>query len=225
MQGPELSSQQPLLAGDSAEARDLRDHLIDGMVYEIRDARVLEAMRRVPRHLFTPTHGLRSAYADLPLPIGYGQTISQPLVVADMSAALDLTGAERVLEIGTGSGYQAAVLSLLAAEVFTLEVVPELGVLAKDRLLALGYANVHVRVGDGFLGWPDAAPFDRIVLTAAPEDVPRVLFDQLADGGVLVAPVGERWGYQRLLRYKKTGGALSVENLGGVSFVPMVPGS
>ncbi len=210
---------------DSEEARALRERLVDGLSFEIRSARVLDALRRVPRHLFAPGLSLRSAYANLPQPIGHGQTISQPLVVADMSQALELTGSERVLEIGTGSGYQAAVLSLLAAEVYSIEIVPELGEQARGRLAELGYRNVHVLVGDGSLGWLDEAPFDRILLTAAPEEVPKALFEQLADGGVLVAPVGEAWGFQRLLRYRKTGGKLSVENLGDVSFVPMVPGS
>jgi protein-L-isoaspartate(D-aspartate) O-methyltransferase len=142
-----------------------------------------------------------------------------------MTEALSLRGRERVLEIGTGSGYQAAILSLLAAEVYTIEIVPELGERAERTLRELGYANVHVRVGDGYAGWPEKAPFDRVILTAAPPEIPKALLDQLAEGGVLIAPVGEQGSYQELTRIeKKKGGALVRERLGPVRFVPMVPG-
>jgi protein-L-isoaspartate(D-aspartate) O-methyltransferase len=186
------------------------------------DTRVLDAMRNVPRHLFMPGFPPRAAYGDHPSPIGHGQTISQPTIVAIMSDALDLTGPERVLEIGTGSGYQAAVLSVLAREVYSIEIVEELGLAAKKRLEELGYRNVHVRVGDGYKGWPERAPFDRILLTAAPPEIPQALIDQLKEGGVLVAPVGEEGQVQRLVRWTKREGKLAKEDLGAVRFVPMV---
>jgi protein-L-isoaspartate(D-aspartate) O-methyltransferase len=178
----------------------------------------------VPRHRFAPGLSIRRAYEDRPQPIGHDQTISQPTVVAIMTQALRLGGTERVLEIGTGSGYQAAILARLCKEVFTIEIVPPLGEAARDRLKALGYANVHVRIGDGYLGWPEAAPFDRILLTAAPPEIPRALVDQLAEGGILVAPVGEQGEAQRLVRWTKRGGSLKKEDLGAVRFVPMVRG-
>jgi protein-L-isoaspartate(D-aspartate) O-methyltransferase len=186
------------------------------------DTRVLDAMRNVPRHLFMPDAPPRAAYGDHPSPIGHGQTISQPTIVAIMSDALELTGPERVLEIGTGSGYQAAVLSVLAREVYSIEIVEELGLAAKKRLEELGYRNVHVRVGDGYKGWPERAPFDRILLTAAPPEIPQALIDQLKEGGVLVAPVGEEGQVQRLVRWTKREGKLAKEDLGAVRFVPMV---
>jgi protein-L-isoaspartate(D-aspartate) O-methyltransferase len=219
-----LATVQPSTKGESDEARAHRAELLRGLADEIKSARVLEAMGRVPRHLFVPGVSLRQAYWDHPAPIGYGQTISQPTVVAIMTEALELRGSERVLEIGTGSGYQAAILSLLASEVYTIEIVNELAEEARARLRQLGYMNVHVRGGDGYKGWPDGAPFDRILVTAAPDVLPRALLDQLAEGGVLVAPVGPNSWSQRLLRYRKKGGRILSEDLGGVRFVPMVPG-
>jgi protein-L-isoaspartate(D-aspartate) O-methyltransferase len=185
---------------------------------------VLETLERVPRHLFMPAASLGEAYRDEPFPIGYGQTISQPTIVALMTDALDVESEHRVLEIGTGSGYQAAVLSALVSEVYSIEIVAELGNGARDRLKQLGYENVRVRVGDGYKGWPDAAPFDRILLTAAPPEVPEALVRQLEEGGLLVAPVGEAGGVQTLYRYRKTGGKLDAQDLGSVRFVPMVEG-
>jgi protein-L-isoaspartate(D-aspartate) O-methyltransferase len=185
---------------------------------------VIEAMRLVPRHAFVPDASLEVAYANHPALIGHDQTISQPSVVAIMTEALELGGHERVLEIGTGSGYQAAVLSLLAREVYTVERIEALATAAAMRLEALGYANVHVRAGDGFLGWPEEAPFDRILLTAAPPRVPDGLMRQLADGGILIAPVGEEDEPQALLRVRKRAGELYIEELGGVKFVAMVRG-
>lgn len=210
------------VATDSDEARAYRGELLRELTREIRDARVLNVMGRVPRHLFVPGASLRRAYLNEPAPIGYGQTISQPAVVAIMTEALELDGRERVLEIGTGSGYQAAIISLLTSEVYTIEVVEELAQDARARLLQLGYANVHVRAGDGYAGWPEEAPFARILVTAAPDEVPPVLLDQLAENGILVAPVGPRAGIQSLLRYRKTGALVSCEDLGPVRFVPMV---
>jgi protein-L-isoaspartate(D-aspartate) O-methyltransferase len=211
-------------SGDPCEDKALREQLVSELAHDVRDERVLAAMRRIPRHLFVPGESLSRAYANRPLPIGHGQTISQPAVVAVMTEALALRGSERVLEIGTGSGYQAAVLSVLARQVYTVEIVPELGEAARRRLAELGYANVHVLIGDGYRGWPKHAPFDRILITAAPPEVPSALVDQLAVGGILVAPIGEWPLGQRLLRYSKTPTGLSVEELGFVAFVPMVHG-
>jgi protein-L-isoaspartate(D-aspartate) O-methyltransferase len=215
---------------DSADARAARARLVRQIETFDKpwgepggwDRRVLDAMRRVPRHLFMAGVSMRTAYEDTPYPIGHGQTISQPTVVALMTQALRLTGEERVLEIGTGSGYQAAVLALLAREVYTIEIVAPLGAEASARLRHLGYDNVTVRVGDGYLGWPEHAPFDRIILTAAPPTMPAALVAQLRDGGILVAPVGE--DIQDLLRWTKRGDRLDKERLGAVRFVPMVPG-
>ncbi|MCC6553679.1 MAG: protein-L-isoaspartate(D-aspartate) O-methyltransferase [Polyangiaceae bacterium] len=217
-------------AEDAPEARLARDRLvrsieIDGEPWEKSgpwDPRVLAAMRSVPRHQFMPGATLRQAYMDTPRPIGHEQTISQPTVVAIMSQALSLHGTERVLEIGTGSGDQAAILSVLAREVFTIEIIPELGEPARSRLAALGYRNVEVRIGDGYKGWPERAPFDRILLTAAPPEIPEALVEQLAEGGILVAPVGDAPERQRLVRWTKVKGALKKEDLGAVRFVPMV---
>jgi protein-L-isoaspartate(D-aspartate) O-methyltransferase len=205
---------------DPPSAQAARERLVARIAAKHQlSPRVLGAMRDVPRHLFVDAP-IERAYRDRPLPIGWDQTISQPSIVALMSELLDLGGSERVLEIGTGSGYQAAVLARLAAHVDSIEIIPALADAARSRLKALGYANVDVWTGDGYLGCPQRAPFDRIVLTAAPPSVPRPLMDQLADGGVLVAPVGPE-GTQRLLRWRKRAGAL-VEDLGRVVFVPMV---
>jgi protein-L-isoaspartate(D-aspartate) O-methyltransferase len=185
--------------------------------------RVLDVMREVERHRFMPPGtSLAQAYADRPHPIGHGQTISQPTVVAMMTQALELSGKERVLEIGTGSAYQAAVLSRLAERVYSIEIVEPLGIDAKERLARLGYDNVEVRIGDGYQGWPEHAPFDRIILTAAPPRLPEALVEQLGEGGLLVAPVGDL--EQRLVRWTKRDGRLEKEDLASVRFVPMVPG-
>ena len=209
------------------EARRLRLQLVAELEREgrVTDDRVLEILAKTPRHLFAPDASLTAAYRDEPQPIGGGQTISQPTIVGMMTQALELTGKERVLEIGTGSGYQAAVLSHLAKRVFTIELLEPLGRAAARRLAELGHENVEVRVGDGYAGWPEQAPFDRILVTAAPPEVPPALLAQLAEGGVLVAPVGDQGVTQRLLRIRKVKGSLVHEDLGGVRFVPMVPGS
>lgn len=183
------------------------------------DPRVLAAMEAVPRHLFVPELYRDEAYGDHPLPIGHGQTISQPYVVALMSAMLDLEPGDRVLEIGTGSAYHAAVLSHLAGEVYTVEIVEALAHRAREILAELGYENVHVRVGDGYRGWPGAAPFDGVLLTAAPREIPEPLLDQLALGGRLVAPVGDR--LQRLQIITRTEDGLVKELGDPVQFVPM----
>jgi len=185
----------------------------------VRDPRVVAALRSVPRHEFVPPEERDHAYRDRPLPIGQGQTISQPYIVAVMTELLELSGDEKALEIGTGSGYQAAVLSQLAREVYTIEIVPELASRAEADLRRLGYANVHVRQGDGYRGWPEHAPFDAIVVTAAPEHVPQPLVDQLAVGGRLVLPVGDV--FQDLVLVTRDAGGVRQERLLGVRFVPM----
>jgi protein-L-isoaspartate(D-aspartate) O-methyltransferase len=187
----------------------------------IKDPRVLEAMTSVPRHLFVEERLRASAYRDRPLPIGQGQTISQPYIVALMTELLELKGNETVLEIGTGSGYQAAVLSHLAKEVYTVEIIPSLAERAKERLDRLGYANVSVKTGDGFFGWKEKAPFDAILLTASAESTPEPLWDQLRERGYLVMPMGEANKDQKLVRVKKMAGQQQAKEITGVIFVPM----
>lgn len=187
----------------------------------VHSPRVLEAMLGVPRHLFVPEDSLAGAYSDQPLPIGEGQTISQPYMVAVMTEALELKGDERVLEVGTGSGYQAAVLSLLAAEVYTVENHASLALAAQRLLAQLGYTNVHVHAGDGTLGFPGAAPYGGIVVTAAAPRIPPPLVEQLAEGGRLVIPVGQA-DQQELLQVRKTGGKTTSSLLHYCRFVPLV---
>lgn len=187
----------------------------------IRDERVLSAMEKVPRHLFVLPEYLFAAYDDRPLPIGLGQTISQPYIVALSTEALELSGEEKVLEIGTGSGYQTAILAELAKEVFTVERLPELSWEAQERLRRLGYTNVHFRVGDGTKGWPEEAPFPAILVTAAAPKVPKSLFAQLAEGGRMVIPVGGRF-HQDLWLVRKVGGEPVYEHLCPVTFVPLI---
>ncbi|MBP1773174.1 MAG: pcm-3 [Holophagaceae bacterium] len=190
----------------------------------VTDTRVLAAMTRVPRHEFIPAGQRSSAYVDGPLPIGHGQTISQPFVVAFMTACLDPKPGDRVLEIGTGSGYQAAVLSGLVAEVYSIEVVEPLARRAKADLKRLGYQNVTVRAGDGYLGWPEAAPFDAIIVTCAPDQVPQALVQQLKPGGRMIVPVGPQHGVQDLILLRKTPKGLETQAVMPVRFVPMVGG-
>jgi protein-L-isoaspartate(D-aspartate) O-methyltransferase len=186
----------------------------------VTDGRVLAAMQQVPRHLFVPESESAHAYEDHPLPIGSGQTISQPYVVALMTALLDLQPHSRVLEIGTGSGYQAAVLSRLAGDVYSIEIVPDLAARALGTLARLGYDNVHVRIADGYRGWPEAAPFDAIVLTAAPPEVPQPLLQQLRPGGRMVLPVGGL-DQDLLVLTKLADGSVRQEKVLPVRFVPM----
>jgi protein-L-isoaspartate(D-aspartate) O-methyltransferase len=187
----------------------------------VLDSRVLAAMAKVPRHRFIPRHLWEQAYSDYPLPIGEEQTISQPYIVALMTEALELAGPEKVLELGTGSGYQAAVLGELAAQVFTIERLPSLARAAEQILASLGYSNVHVIVADGTLGWPGQAPFDAILVTAGSPQVPPPLVDQLAMGGRLVIPVGDRYS-QTLTRVRRTPDGLKHEYLGGCRFVKLI---
>ena len=187
----------------------------------VRDSRILEAMERVPRDAFVPTAERAAAYGDYPLPIGHCQTISQPYIVALMTEALELRPGDRVLEIGTGSGYQAAILAEMGMDVYTVERIQPLYVEAAQRLAELGY-RVYCRLGDGGEGWPEHAPYQGILVTAAPPEVPVALVEQLAEGGRLVIPVGPPHGYQTLWRYQKVGERLEREDLGGVAFVPFI---
>jgi protein-L-isoaspartate(D-aspartate) O-methyltransferase len=176
-------------------------------------------MRKVPRHRFVPANLAEAAYEDNPLPLILGQTISQPYIVAYMTQALQLRGTERVLEIGTGSGYQAAVLAELVPEVYTIEILPELAEQARTTLETLGYKNVRIRIGDGYMGWPENAPFDRIIVTAAPDHVPQPLIDQLKPGGKMIIPVGRM--EQDLVLIEKSEQGVSRRSTIPVRFVPM----
>ncbi len=185
------------------------------------EPRLLAAFGSVPRHLFVPKEFRHMAYEDHPLPIGFGQTISQPYIVALMTCLLELKGGERVLEVGTGSGYQSAILAKLAGEVFTIEFVPELALQADHLLRELGFNNAHVRAGDGSVGWPEAAPYDAVVVTAAAPKVPKPLLRQLADGGRLVLPVGEQHDLQILEVITRSGEDFPQRSVVGVAFVPL----
>jgi protein-L-isoaspartate(D-aspartate) O-methyltransferase len=187
----------------------------------IRRPEVLAALRRIPRHRFVPENLAGSAYADHPLPIGEGQTISQPYIVALMTELLALEPADRVLEIGTGSGYQAAVLAAIAAEVATIEIKTGLHAAAAERLRRLGYANVACRRADGYFGWEEKAPFDAIMITAAVDHVPPPLIAQLREGGRMVLPLGSPFAYQNLVLVTKRGGQVALRQITGVLFVPL----
>ena len=186
----------------------------------ITNQSVLEAMSKVPRHYFVPPHLVHLAYFDSPLSINYGQTISQPYIVAYMTAIADIQPEDKVLEIGTGSGYQAAVLGELAQDVYTIEIIPELAQKARQTLRKLGYDNIHLKIGDGYKGWSEHAPYQRILVTAAPEDIPPVLIDQLALNGKMVIPVGKY--YQDIVIITKTNDGITKQKTIPVRFVPMV---
>jgi len=224
---PVLAVALLLVAAAPAAPPDLhaaaRSSMVDSQIEArgVKDARVLRAMRTVERHRFLPAALRGEAYADRPLPIGLGQTISQPYVVALMTELAAVRPGARVLEVGTGSGYQAAVLSLLAAEVCTIEIVAPLADEARARLAGLGYANVTVRTGDGYRGWPERAPFDAILVTAAPPAIPQPLLDQLAPGGRLVAPVGPAGEEQELVVVERGAAGLTRRTVIPVRFVPM----
>lgn len=203
----EYESQRNNMVKNQIEARGITDKL------------VLDAMRKVPRHRFIPENQRKYAYNDGPLPIGHGQTISQPYIVAIMTDLMNLKGGEKVLEVGAGCGYQAAVLAEIASEVFTIEIVPELCEMADSNLKELNYENVQVRCGDGYRGWPGGEPFDAIMVTAAPDHVPPALVEQLKVGGVLVLPVGDY--YQDLVAITKTESGTTREKVIPVRFVPM----
>ena len=187
----------------------------------IADERVLGAMAQVPREKFVPEEFRAKAFEDGPLPIGHGQTISQPYIVALMTELLAPSPEHRVLEIGTGSGYQAAILSGLVKEVYSMEIVEPLATRASEALAELGLRNVFVRAGDGYAGWPEKAPFDTIIVTCAPDHIPQALIDQLKEGGRMVIPVGERFGIQKLIRLSKAGGTVRQEEVLDVRFVPL----
>ena len=198
-----------------------RDHMVDRQIADrgIAQPEVLAALRRVPRHRFVPSEHQDLAYRDGPLPIGHDQTISQPYIVAFMTEALNLDSRSKVLEIGTGSGYQAAVLGEIAREVYTIEIVEPLARRAAATLAELGYRNVHVRAGDGYRGWPEQAPFDAVMVTAAPDHVPEPLVDQLKVGGLMILPVGT--GSQELVLLEKTAKGVKRRKVLAVRFVPM----
>jgi protein-L-isoaspartate(D-aspartate) O-methyltransferase len=209
------------LANDESELARARQRMVTEQIEGrgIKSDRVLSALRAVPRHEFVPEPARHDAYGDHPLPIGHGQTISQPYIVAFMTDALGLTGGEKVLEVGTGSGYQSAVLAQLASSVYSIEIVAPLAEEARDRMARLGYRNVIVRAGDGYKGWPEAAPFDAIIVTAAAPRIPEPLKAQLKDGGRLVIPLGE--STQELVVLTRRGDKFEEKRVLPVIFVPM----
>jgi len=201
--------------------KTMREKMVETQIKArgVKDPRVLSAMLKVDRHLFVPKELQTSAYTDQPLPIGEGQTISQPYIVALMTELLELKGEEKVLEIGTGSGYQAAILAELVKEVYTIEIIETLATSAKKLLLQMGYQNITVKAGDGYLGWPEVAPFDAIIITAAPEHIPKPLLEQLKEGGRMVVPVGT---YSQVLKkIVKRSGRIETSDIIPVVFVPM----
>jgi protein-L-isoaspartate(D-aspartate) O-methyltransferase len=208
-------------SGSRGDFKAMREKMVESQIKSrgVRDPRVLSAMLKVERHLFVPKEFRNSAYSDQPLPIGEGQTISQPYIVALMTELLELKGGERVLEVGTGSGYQAAILAELAAEVYTIEIVEKLASSAKKVLLESGYQNIKVKAGDGYLGWPEAAPFDAIIVTCAPDHIPEPLLDQLKEEGRMVVPVGTY--SQELKKIVKKSGKIETTDIIPVIFVPM----
>ncbi len=210
------------LAQSARQWAEARQRMVEREVYDagVKDRRVCDAMRKTPRHLFVPTSERKNAYFDMALPIGEGQTISPPFIVAYMTEQLDPQPTDKVLEIGTGSGYQAAVLSELVAEVYTIEIVEPLGRAAADTLRRLRYKDVHAKIGDGFQGWAEHAPFDKIIVTCSPEKIPQPLVDQLREGGRIVIPLGERY-QQSLYLFTKRNGKLERELLQATFFVPM----
>jgi protein-L-isoaspartate(D-aspartate) O-methyltransferase len=212
-----------ILAAEPADITQSRQTMVDSQIRNrgIRDLNVLRAMRQVPRHRFVPGKLISNAYADRPLPIGDGQTISQPYVVALMTEKLNLTGTERVLEIGTGSGYQAAILSKTAGDVYTIEIRETLYKKSTAVLRSLGFDNVHTRFGDGYFGWQEAAPFDAMMITAAVDHIPPPLLKQLKDGGRLILPLGNPFHFQHLTLVTKQSDDYKVKQITGVLFVPM----
>jgi protein-L-isoaspartate(D-aspartate) O-methyltransferase len=208
-------------SGPRGDFKAMREKMVETQIKArgVKDPRVLSAMLKVERHLFVPEEFQSSAYSDQPLPIGEGQTISQPYIVALMTELLELKGGERVLEVGTGSGYQAAILGELAKEVYTIEIIESLASMAKNRLSELGYQNTKVKAGDGYLGWPEAAPFDAIIITCAPDHIPKPLLEQLKEGGRMVLPVGAY--LQELKKVVKRSGKIETTSIIPVVFVPM----
>lgn len=201
---------------------DLRQEMVEYQIRrrDVSDEAVLAAMLKVPRHEFVPDDYKARAYEDHPLPIGYGQTISQPYIVAVMTELLELQPSDKVLEIGTGSGYQAAILAEITNEVYTIEIIPELAARAQETFERLGYEQIMAKQADGYWGWEEYAPFEAIIVTAAPDHVPQPLINQLADGGKMVIPVGPPGGYQSLWLIERQGEEILRTNWGGVRFVP-----
>ncbi len=209
-------------APPAGERQSERDRMVDVQIMErgIKHEATLRAMRNVERHKLVPLAQRQNAYRDSPLPIGYGQTISQPYIVAFMTESVNPAKGQKVLEIGTGSGYQAAVLAEIVDEVYTIEIISELGERAKKDLDAMGYKNIHVKVGDGYYGWPEHGPFDAIIVTAAAEYIPPPLIEQLKDGGKMIIPVGSQFMTQQLVLVEKRGSRIRSRNLMPVRFVP-----
>ena len=223
--GPLACAQQPYAPERDALVREIQEQvagLSDELGTDRLDPAVVEAMRRVPRHAFVPPPLRFEAYGNHPLPIGHGQTISQPFIVAIMSHLLGVEPGDKVYELGTGSGYQAAVLAEMGVEVWSVEIVPELAARAESVLAELGYDKVHVRAGDGYLGWPEAAPFDGVIMTAALDHVPQPLVEQLKPGARLIMPIGDTpWGQQLVVMAKTEAGTLERRDLLPVRFVPV----
>ena len=213
-------------ACDLNEYDRLRERMVKDQIVArgIEDPQVIRAIAKVPRHRFVSSRFKPFAYGDYPLSIGEGQTISQPYIVAFMTEALELTKNDKVLEIGTGSGYQAAILAELAKEIYSIEIIPELGENAQEILKELGYENIQVKIGDGYKGWPEIAPFDAIIVTCAPEKIPGALIEQLKEGGRMIIPVGEEGSVQRLYKVIKEDGQIKTRAEMDVRFVPMVKG-
>jgi protein-L-isoaspartate(D-aspartate) O-methyltransferase len=213
----------PFCELEAQDYKSQRERMVSRQIKDrgVSDKKVLAAMEKVERHLFVPEGYLYKAYDDCPLPIGEKQTISQPYIVAYMTEILKLDGKEKVLEVGTGSGYQAAILAEIAKEVYTIEVIKKLGERSKNLLEKLGYENLKVKVGDGYQGWKEHAPFDAIIVTCAPTHVPEALKQQLAEGGIMVIPVGEKYAQELVVLTKKKGKLVKKETI-GVRFVPMI---
>lgn len=219
---PKADPAAPAPDQDADQYQAVRNRMVDRHLVErgIKAPRVLEAFRTVPRHRFVPAEYQRLAYEDVAIAIGEAQTITPPYDVAFMTEALDPKPTDKILEIGTGSGYQGAILSQLAGQVYTIEIHKPLGDQAAQRFTELGYKNIHARVGDGFAGWPEAAPFDGIIVTCAPQDIPRPLVDQLKEGGRMIIPLGQRY-LQKLYVLEKSDGKMVGRAAGGTLFVPM----
>ena len=213
-------------AENPEEYARLREQMVKRQIIArgVKNEQVITAMYTVPRHLFVPESNRSMAYDDTPLPIGKGQTISQPYIVAFMTEVLDLKPDDRVLEIGTGSGYQAAVLAEIVKDVYSIEIIPVIGNRASKLLDEMGYTNIHIKIDDGYKGWPEEAPFDAAIVTCAPDKIPQALIDQLREGGRIIVPVGSQYSAQHLIRGVKKKGRLITENVLPVRFVPMVRG-
>lgn len=222
-QGSDSSPTELTLQANRTDFEETRLSMVADTIIPkgIDNPEVIRAMQTVPRHMFVPEELIREAYGDHPLPIGYGQTISQPFIVALMTQLLELEAGDKVLEIGTGSGYQAAVLAQIGTlDVYSIEIVPELAVQAEQNLSKAGYQTIHLKEADGYYGWEEYAPFDAIIVTAAPDHVPAPLVAQLVEGGILVIPIGPPGWYQTLWKFTNSGGTLIAENMGLVGFVP-----